>query len=100
MKRRDKMKELRNMELSELQARLEELEEELFRLRFQSVVEDIKSPSLVRQKRRDIARIKTVIREGELAGKFPPHALRSRVRPKVSSSSPAAKAAEQKEETK
>ena len=53
----------------ELAATLAELVEERFRLRFRSATEAIQNPMRFRALRRDIARIRTVLRERETAGK-------------------------------
>jgi large subunit ribosomal protein L29 len=39
----------------------------LFRLRFRSATQELENPSLIRMLRRDIARLKTVLRERESA---------------------------------
>jgi large subunit ribosomal protein L29 len=44
------------------------LEEEGFRLRFRSATMELENPSLLRAIRRDIARLKTILRERELVG--------------------------------
>jgi large subunit ribosomal protein L29 len=61
--------ELREQSDDELQAKLAELVEERFRLRFRSATEQIANPMQFRALRRDIARIRTVLRERETAGK-------------------------------
>jgi large subunit ribosomal protein L29 len=58
---------LRELNDDELQARIEENERELFRLRFRSATQELENPMLLRQLRKDIARMKTVLRERELA---------------------------------
>jgi large subunit ribosomal protein L29 len=55
--------ELRDMSREDLEAKLAELTEERFRLRFRSATESIGNPMRFRALRRDIARIKTVLRE-------------------------------------
>jgi large subunit ribosomal protein L29 len=55
--------ELREMSQEDLEAKLAELTEERFRLRFRSATEAIGNPMRFRALRRDIARIKTVLRE-------------------------------------
>lgn len=62
-----KVEEIRQWEGTELEARLKELKEEQFKLRFQTSMMQLENPSLVKKIRRDIARIKTVLRERELA---------------------------------
>jgi len=61
------VEEMRQWDGAELAARLKELKEEQFKLRFQASVMQLENPSLVKKIRRDIARIKTVLREIELA---------------------------------
>lgn len=60
--------ELRGRTDEELRTNLRELEQELFNLRFQMVIGQLENPSRSKRVRRDIARIKTVLRERELAG--------------------------------
>ena len=62
-----KAEDIRDWDDVEIHARLKELAEEQFRLRFQSSMMELENPSLVREIRRDIARLKTVLRERELA---------------------------------
>jgi large subunit ribosomal protein L29 len=57
---------LRELTDEELDARIEENQRELFRLRFRSATQELENPMLLRQLRRDIARMKTVLREREL----------------------------------
>ncbi len=59
--------ELREMPEVELQERLRENKEELFNLRFQKVTGQLDNPHRVRQVKREIARILTVLREREIA---------------------------------
>jgi len=58
-----KVKELRELSGEQLEQKLGELTEERFRLRFRSATEDIGNPSRFRVIRREIARIKTLLRE-------------------------------------
>lgn len=58
-----KNEELRDMSLDDLQGKLAELSEEQFRLRFRSATESIENPMRFRAIRRDIARIKTIMKE-------------------------------------
>ena len=62
-----KAAELRDMTPRELTDELSEAKEELFNLRFQLATNQLDNTSRLREVRRDIARIKTVIREQELA---------------------------------
>jgi large subunit ribosomal protein L29 len=58
-----KAKELREMRHDEWQRELENLEKELFDLRTRAVTEKLENTHLLRNIKRDIARLKTVIRE-------------------------------------
>jgi len=58
--------EIREMTDEELLERLDELYQEQLNLRFQHVSQQLANPNRVREVRRDIARIKTVVREREL----------------------------------
>ena len=62
-----KVEDIREMGAPELETRLQELKEEQFKLRFQASMMQLENPSLMKKIRRDIARIKTVLRERELA---------------------------------
>jgi len=61
-----KASDVRDMTTEELDRRLTQLKEELFNLRFQLATGQLDNPMRVRDVRRDIARVKTVIREREL----------------------------------
>ena len=58
--------EIREMAPADIQARIAELEEERFRLRFRSATEQLEEPLRLRAIRRDVARLKTVLRQKEL----------------------------------
>ena len=64
-----KSTELRELSVEELEAKLGELAEERFRLRFRSATESIENPMRFRALRRDIARIQTVLRERQTSSK-------------------------------
>jgi large subunit ribosomal protein L29 len=55
--------EIREMSLDDVVARIRELEEEQFRLNFRSATEPLEDPLRLRVIRRDIARLKTILRE-------------------------------------
>jgi large subunit ribosomal protein L29 len=57
-----KANELTEMKPEELEAKLQELVQERFNLRFRSATESIENPLRFRAIRRDIARIKTALR--------------------------------------
>ena len=58
--------EIRDMNEKELRGKLADLKEELFNLRFQHAINQLENPNKLKDVKRDIARIKTVIREIEL----------------------------------
>ena len=58
-----KASELRELSLEELGHALADLNQELFNLRFQHATDQLENPMRLRQTKRDIARIKTVLRE-------------------------------------
>lgn len=58
-----KIKEIRAMGKDDLKAKLQDLKEEHFNLRFQHGVGQLEKTSTLKSVRRDIARVETVIRE-------------------------------------
>jgi large subunit ribosomal protein L29 len=58
-----KVEEIRELGVDDIQARLAELEEERFRLRFRGATEPLSNPLRLRTIRRDIARLQTVLAE-------------------------------------
>jgi large subunit ribosomal protein L29 len=58
-----KSAQIRELSLDEMQARISELEEERFRLRFRSATESLNDPLRLRVIRKDIARLKTIVKE-------------------------------------
>ncbi|MGQ9549441.1 MAG: 50S ribosomal protein L29 [Roseiflexus sp.] len=61
-----KVDELRKLDNEQLRVKLKECYEELFNLRFQQVMGKLTATGRPRVVRRDIARIKTILREREL----------------------------------
>ena len=61
-----KADEIRNLSDADVRARVQELEEERFRLRFRAATETLEQPLRLRTIRRDIARLLTVLRERQL----------------------------------
>ncbi|MBE6032779.1 MAG: 50S ribosomal protein L29 [Clostridiales bacterium] len=61
------LNKIREMSEAELNAELMKMKKDLFNLRFQHVTGQLENPILLRETRRDIARVKTIIREKELA---------------------------------
>ena len=60
--------EIRKLSAKELDAKLLELKDELFKLRFQQAVNQLDNPMRISAVKKDIARIKTVQRDIELHG--------------------------------
>lgn len=58
-----KASELRELSIEELGHTLTDLTQELFNLRFQHATDQLENPMKLRQTKRDIARVKTVLRE-------------------------------------
>ncbi len=63
------LRELRGMTNVELADKAQQLKQELFNLRFQLATGRIENNAKLRQTRRDIARVKTVLRENVIAGR-------------------------------
>ncbi|MCL6596726.1 MAG: 50S ribosomal protein L29 [Firmicutes bacterium] len=61
-----KASDLRKEEDQSLRERLAALKTELFRLRFQAATGQLDKPSRIREVRRDIARVETILRQHEL----------------------------------
>ncbi len=59
--------ELRKLSFKELGEKLNESKEELFNLRFQLVTNQLDNTTRIKQVKRDVARIATVMREQEIA---------------------------------
>lgn len=59
--------ELREMSDDQLTFSLKEAQENLFKLKFQASTEKLDAPSALRKTRREIARLRTIARERELA---------------------------------
>ena len=64
-KRKMRADEIREMSVEDIKARVTELEEERFRLRFRSATEPLENPLRLRMIRRDIARLKTILTQKE-----------------------------------
>ena len=60
--------EIRKMSLSEMEEKLAELKDELFKLRFQQAINQLENPMRIKAVKKDIARIKTVQRQLQLEG--------------------------------
>jgi large subunit ribosomal protein L29 len=64
-----KIADIRGMRPDELQGKLDDLERHVFDLRAQAVTEKLENSNSVKNARRDIARVKTVMREQQLKGR-------------------------------
>ena len=58
-----KAKELKNLSVEELTAKLDELKKDLFMLRMQHATNQLDNPMKIAAVKKDIARVKTIIRE-------------------------------------
>lgn len=63
-----KISEIKTLSIGELNARLKELNSELFNLRFSHATRNLQNPMRIHECKKEIARVKTVIREKEIAG--------------------------------
>ena len=66
MVRQVKNNEIRNLTNEEILAKIEEYKEELFNLRLSQATGNLEKPSRIRELRKLVARMKTVLREREL----------------------------------
>ena len=62
-----KVGEIRELSIDVLREREKELDDKVFRLRIQKSMGQLEAPTKVRELRRDLARIKTILREKETA---------------------------------
>ena len=69
MKTKDELKALQAKTLAELNTDLNDRKSELFNLRFQKDTGQLENTAAIRECKKSIARVKTVIRQRELAGK-------------------------------
>jgi large subunit ribosomal protein L29 len=58
-----KAAEIRELAIDELRSRAKDLEDQMFRLRIQKSMGQLEAPAKVREVRRDLARVKTILRE-------------------------------------
>ncbi len=63
-----KAKDLKKLSLQDLMKKEEDLRKELLRLRFKKKIEGLPNPMQIRNTRRDLARVLTLIREKQLRG--------------------------------
>lgn len=62
----NKIEELRKLTTEELNNKIKENKEELFNLRFQQATGNLEKPGRLKELRKEVARMKTIIREREL----------------------------------
>jgi large subunit ribosomal protein L29 len=60
-----KASEIRNLSLDEMKQKASDIEQELFNLRFQHGTGQLENTSKLKQTKRDMARLKTIIRQTE-----------------------------------
>ena len=63
-----KANEVRKLSSADLEKKLTELKKDLFQLRLQHATKQLENPVRINEVKRDIARVKTIIREQQLAG--------------------------------
>jgi ribosomal protein L29 len=63
-----KVSDIREKTQAELQKELDELKSELFKLRFQLVTNQLENPMKLKDVKKSIAQVKTIIREREIKG--------------------------------
>jgi large subunit ribosomal protein L29 len=61
-----KVKDIRELSHEEIERKLEETKEELFNLRFQNATGQLDNYKRIQELKRDVARIKTILRENEI----------------------------------
>ena len=59
--------DIRDLSDDEIRDQIVQAKDELFRLRFRGATQELESPALLKSLRRDIARLKTILRERELS---------------------------------
>ena len=64
-----KANEIRKMSAAELDTKLADLKKDLFQLRLQHATNQLENPGKIAEVKKDIARVKTMIREQQLAGR-------------------------------
>ena len=64
-----KVNEVRKMSAAELETKLGDLKKDLFQLRLQHATNQLENPGKIAEVKKDIARVKTILRELQLAGR-------------------------------
>ena len=65
-----KANEVRKMSAAELETKLGDLKKDLFQLRLQHATNQLENPGKIAEVKKDIARVKTILRELQLAGRY------------------------------
>jgi len=65
-----KAKEIRDLSMEELKEKEREIGQELFNLRFQKATGQLGNTAMIRQTKKDLARVKTILRELEISGEI------------------------------
>jgi large subunit ribosomal protein L29 len=63
-----KAADIRDLTTDEIREQITQKQEELFRLRFRGATQQLENPALIKSLRRDVARMRTILREREMAG--------------------------------
>jgi len=63
-----KAKEFRDLSVEELKGKVKEFSQELFNLRFQKASGQLGNTAILMKTRRNLARVKTILREAEISG--------------------------------
>lgn len=58
-----KAEKIRDLSVDEIEQKIRELHEEIFNLRFRNSMRQLQNPLLIRERKRDIARLRTVLAE-------------------------------------
>ena len=64
-----KASDIRELSVDEIKNRISEAQEELFRLRFRSATQQLENPALIKSLRRNVARMRTILKQRETASK-------------------------------
>jgi large subunit ribosomal protein L29 len=59
--------DIRDLTTDEIREQITQKQEELFRLRFRGATQQLENPALIKSLRRDVARMRTILREREMA---------------------------------
>ena len=64
----EKTTEIRDLSDAEIEEKIGQTQEELFRLRFRGATQQLEDPALIRKLRRSVARMKTILRQRTTSG--------------------------------